>query len=76
MSVETLTETELRAKIALIDTRIEESLGVAEYEVETGPDRQRVKKQSIAALERYRASLVARLEALLHSGISYVVPRF
>lgn len=74
--VEILTEAELRAKIVLVDTRIEEALGISEYEVDTGSDRQRVKKQSIAALQKYRASLEARLEALLYGNVSYVSPRY
>lgn len=74
--VETLTEAELRAKIVSVDTRIEEALGISEYEVDTGADRQRVKKQSIAALQKYRASLEARLEALLYGNVSYVSPRY
>lgn len=77
MTVELNTEAELIIQIQEVDAAISTAMGMSEYDIETGQSKQRIKRQKLSELTKYRALLVARLSALRGDGtLHYINKRF
>ncbi len=64
---------ELVTMIKEVDERISEVLMAKDYELDTGQSRQRVKRESIDELRKYRADLVAQLSVLQEGAVTQIL---